>query len=147
VRYNPVSLLPNDPFRKARSFKDTAWFIKGILSATSVVPGSVVDLHTIWVSTESTSDPRRIFVHLVDTATGKIIAQHDGLDSPARFWDGQNEIVQVHKLLIPKNTPPGKYEMRIGMYDPITGVRVPLGLIREQDGPDHIVLGTIEVTR
>jgi 4-amino-4-deoxy-L-arabinose transferase-like glycosyltransferase len=151
ARYTPYPFLPNDPFMEARRFKDTAWFIKGILDTSSVPAGGTAELHTVWVSAEPVHYPKRIFVHLVDVATGKIIAQHDGLDAPAQFWGMNDEVVQVHKLPIPKDAVPGEYELRVGLYDPISGVRVPLsfglGANRGKDGPDYIVLGTIEVIR
>lgn len=147
VRYTPNSFLSDDPYREARRFEDTAWFIKGILDSSSIAAGSTTELHTLWASAQPVHYPRRIFVHFVDTATGKIIAQHDGLDSPTQFWGARDEVVQLHKLLISKDTAPGKYEVRVGLYDPITGVRVPLDLRHQQDGSDYIVLDTLEVTR
>ena len=106
-----------------------------------------MDFVTMWLAQDPIQSPRRIFVHLVDPSSGKVIAQHDGLDSPTRFWRNQDEVLQTHHLAIPQDAPLGEYELRIGLYDPITGIRVPLTTKRDTDGPDYIVLGTIEITR
>ena len=147
-RYNPLSFLPNGlPFRDARWFADTAIFIRSGLVPNTVQPGSAIEFVTLWGGSKTIEYPRRIFVHLIDPANGQVLAQHDGLDAPTRFWRYQDEILQTHHLTIPQDAQPGRYELRTGLYDPTSGMRVPLTNKLKQDGADYIVLGTIEVTR
>ena len=78
----------------------------------------------------------------------RIIAQHDGLDSPPKFWHYFDLIDQLHVLKIPSDTLPGKYELQIGLYNPDTGQRALQSDYAHSDPPsDHYVLGTIQVTR
>jgi hypothetical protein len=114
----------------------------------SISAGSNVQLQSRWVAQEPIDHSRRIFVHLTDPVTGKIIAQHDGLDAPTKFWHEYDEIAQVHTLAIPADTPPGKYEVRIGLYNPVTGQRVQQTDVNHTEPPaDFYTFGTIEVVR
>jgi hypothetical protein len=150
-RFDPDTFVPNGlPFRDARRFADTAWFVRDSLPTRAIQAGSVLEFETRWIVLDDPVQyPRRIFVHIVDTQSGKIITQHDGLDAPTKFWQRWDAIAQVHKLSLPDNTPPGSYELRAGLYDPVSGQRVPLHpqFSSDSDGLDYIILGTIEVTR
>ena len=66
--------------------------------------------------------------------------------SPTKYWQPNDTIRQVHTLSIPAEAAPGTYELRIGLYDPVTGIRVPLADKRGTDGSDYIVLATIDIT-
>ncbi|MFT5194557.1 MAG: hypothetical protein ACI9EW_000516 [Cellvibrionaceae bacterium] len=58
------------------------------------------------------ADPNtKLFLHLVDN-NGNLLAQHDGLDAPHRFWQKGDKIVQVHLL---ERSEEGA-ELRIGVY-------------------------------
>jgi hypothetical protein len=133
----------------ARRFEDTAIFIGASDGVTKTLrQGEVWQFATTWRAVDPIAYPRRIFVHLINPQTGQIMAQHDGLDSPTKYWQPNDYITQVHTLSIPAGTPPGYYELRIGLYNPVTGQRV-LETDVDHTGPpsDYIVLGTIEVTR
>jgi hypothetical protein len=149
TRYHPGSLTPTGlPFRNARIFSDTGALLGNYFMPTSVLAGGELRLTTRWVAGEPIAYPRRIFVHLIDRATGRLVAQHDGLDAPTKFWSRTDEIAQVHRLAIPADTPPGRYELRLGLYDPITGARVlNTDEFRSEAPSDYVVLGAIEVTR
>jgi 4-amino-4-deoxy-L-arabinose transferase-like glycosyltransferase len=137
-----------DP-KQARLFADTAVLL-GINPDRPLLvkAGDSIDFQTRWLAQDPIGNPRRIFVHLIDPATGKIVAQHDGLDSPPRFWRTGDWIAQQHVLSITNDTPAGKYELQLGLYDPNTGQRVLQTNYNHTQLPsDHIVLGTIEVTR
>jgi 4-amino-4-deoxy-L-arabinose transferase-like glycosyltransferase len=136
-----------DPAR-ARLFDDSAillgWNPDRALFAEA---GNNLEIETRWLAREPITYPRRIFVHLVDLTSGKIVAQHDGLDAPAKFWRAGDWIAQRHILPIPADTPAGKYELQIGLYNPDTGQRV-LQTAYTHTGPpsDYYVLGTVQIT-
>jgi 4-amino-4-deoxy-L-arabinose transferase-like glycosyltransferase len=138
----------SDP-NKTRVFADTAMLLGTNPDRPLVVKaGQSIDFQTHWLALDPIGAPRRIFVHVVDPASGKIVAQHDGLDAPSRFWQAGDWIAQQHVLSITNDTPAGVYEMRLGLYDPDTGQRVlQTDYTRTQPPSDHIVLGTLEVTR
>ena len=133
---------------RTRVFSDTALLIAANLrQPLSVRAGESFDFETRWLARNPVVYPRRIFVHVVDPATGKIVAQHDGLDAPTRFWKESDWIAQRHLLAIPADTPPGRFEIRLGWYDPATGARVlQTDSDHTQPPSDHVVLGALEVT-
>jgi hypothetical protein len=133
---------------KARVFDDTA-ILLGMNpdQPLTIAAGQTLDFETRWLARDPVAYPRRVFVHVVDRATGTTIAQHDGLDAPTKFWRAGDWIAQQHILSIPVDTPAGLYEVQIGLYDPVTGQRV-LQTDYDRAAPpsDHFVLSTIEVT-
>ncbi|HEY4720749.1 MAG TPA: hypothetical protein VII92_02800, partial [Anaerolineae bacterium] len=136
-----------DPAR-ARLFDDSAvllgWNPDRALFAEA---GNNLEIETRWLAREPITYPRRIFAHLIDLTSGKIVAQHDGLDAPAKFWRAGDWIAQRHILPIPADTPAGKYELQIGLYNPDTGQRVLQTDYAHTEPPgDHYVLGIVQVT-
>jgi len=125
-------------------FSDTARLLSKQDIDLTLEAGSTAQFETAWTASPPILFPRRTFVHLVDPATDRIVAQHDGLDSPTKYWLPWDWSRQVHTLTIPAETPPGRYELRLGLYDPSTGRRVP---IESDPLSDYVILGTIEVTR
>jgi 4-amino-4-deoxy-L-arabinose transferase-like glycosyltransferase len=125
-------------------FSDTTALLSGQDVNLSVKAGGTAQVVTAWTALTPILYPRRIFMHLVDPATNRIIAQHDGLDSPTKYWLPWDWIRQMHTLTIPAETSSGRYELRLGVYDPATDQRV---LIESNPSSDYIVLGTVEVTR
>jgi hypothetical protein len=101
-----------------------------------------------WIASHATAAPWRVFIHLVDPSSGRIVAQHDGIDSPPRFWREGDGILQIPTLTVPAETPPGQYEVWLGVYDPTTNRRLlQTDYFRSQPQSDHFVLGIIEVVR
>lgn len=133
----------------ARYFGDTGILLTvNVHLDTILTAGSDLRFVSDWFAQSPIAYPRRIFVHLVDPVTGRIIAQHDGLDSPTKFWRGGDWILQVHDLSIPADTPTGQYELWIGLYDPTTGKRIlQTNADRSELLSDHYVLRTVKVTR
>ena len=103
---------------------------------------------TTWRAADPIAYPRRIFVHLINPQTGQILAQHDGLDSPTKYWQPHDYITQVHTVSIPADVAPGLYELWVGLYNPTNGQRVlQRNLNQSQPPSDHVVLGQIEIMR
>lgn len=137
-----------DP-NKARVYADTAVLLgMNPDRPLTVKAGQSIDFQTRWLARDPIGTPRRVFAHLINLTTGQIVAQHDGLDAPARFWRAGDWIAQQHVLSITNDTPAGVYELRLGLYDPNTSQRILQSDYRQTQPPsDHFVLGAIEVTR
>jgi hypothetical protein len=71
----------------------------------------------------------KVFVHLVDS-NGQLRAQQDALPKnntlPTDRWFEGEYVTDDYILNLPADLPSGEYRMLVGMYDPETGVRVPL---------------------
>jgi len=82
----------------------------------------------LWKVENETVTSYRVFVHLLD-ASGQIIAQSDGEPAnwrrPTTGWTAGEYILDEHSLTLPEELPGGPLTLRIGLYDPATGERLP----------------------
>lgn len=107
--------------------------------------GTILPVNLEWRALVSPSTDYKVFVHLLD-AKGRIVSQHDsepvgGLD-PTSHWK-PNDIVQDRVgLWIKPGTPPGDYDLEIGLYRADDGTR-----LRVLTGDDHVVLGSLTVDK
>jgi hypothetical protein len=86
-----------------------------------------------------------LFIHLWDAKRQRLIAQWSGqpMDSayfvwyqvpgehidvayPTTLWQPGEMILDDRRLTLPEDVPPGDYELRVGLYDPISGERLPI---------------------
>jgi len=92
-------------------------------------PGDSLELTLLWQATATPSQDYTVFIHLIDS-TGNQVAGADAPpvngDYPTTFWLAGERILDKHSLLLPANLTSGKYSLAVGMYNPITGARVPL---------------------
>lgn len=116
---------------------DLEWDNGIALTGFNVAPG--IDLMLYWQTAVAQPTSYKIFVHVVDPATGSIVAQSDHVPRdwsyPTTTWQ-PGEIV-ADRVTLP-GVPPGRYELRVGLYDEVTGARVAI------DGQDFATLGTID---
>lgn len=107
---------------------------------TRVGGGVTVDLK--WLSTRPLEKDYTIFVHVYD-ATNRLVAQHDGPplggSRPTSRWAPNRAIPDTHGLRIPTQAQ-GRLSLRVGLYDPVTGVRLLL-----DDGRDMAEIGTVTI--
>jgi len=85
-----------------------------------------LNITLFWNSLGEISQPFTTFVHLVD-ANGQIVAQSDqpplGGFIPMTEWRTGQSIVDTVFLIPPDPLPTGRYELRVGLYDPTNGER------------------------
>lgn len=77
-------------------------------------------LITYWQLLAKVPVDRRFFLHALDSA-GTLLAQDDGLESPARYWTPGDLILYHHQLPLP---PQNIAELRLGVYQPPDGPRL-----------------------
>lgn len=122
----------------------------GLEPAGAVQAGTslAVDLH--WQAEERLDVAYTVFVHLVggyNPATGgPVWAQDDrwplaGGHPTTRWLPGQ-VVVDRHVVDVPVGTPPGIYQVHVGLYDALTGER--LSVADADQG--FVVIGEIQVT-
>jgi hypothetical protein len=91
-------------------------------------PGSSLAVELIWTTEQRVNTPYKVFVHLVD-ANGAVLAQHDGVPGAGRYpvdqWSVGETVHDRHGILMPAALS-GDLALRVGLYDPATGARVPL---------------------
>ncbi len=135
-------------FANARNQNDLANY--GILAAPKVTrftqtgSGSA-EIQISW-SVLNRSNPERLtnFVHFV-AANGAIVFGADHTpERPTSEWTAGQTIVDTFPVRLPASAPDGSYSLRVGLYAPATGSRVPL--LGRSDGTTRYVLGDLIVS-
>jgi 4-amino-4-deoxy-L-arabinose transferase-like glycosyltransferase len=151
-----VRLLPPEPARYEISHPlrfdlgGQAALLGYDLSGDQLKAGEAVTLTLYWEALARMADDYKVFVHLVGPAPDeKIAAQSDKmpLDGlwPTWAWEPGYSVRDVHRLELPSDLPPGRYELRAGLYRPDDGQRVPVHTPAELVKESAMVLGQVEV--
>ena len=119
------------------------------MKPAEIDPGDTLDVRLIWKALGPMDRSYSVFVHLLDGAGGKIAAQHDsppGLGTlPTSGWVAGEVVDDRHPLSLPASLPAGRYLLLAGLYDPLTGERLPAQGASPAVRPDHVVLGEISI--
>jgi 4-amino-4-deoxy-L-arabinose transferase-like glycosyltransferase len=100
-----------------------------------VAPGETAELLLVWRVTNPvnvgpivppafTTDVV-MFTQLLD-ASGVPFAQRDALEAPSWDWQAGDLVAQIHPIFIPVETAPGSYQAIVGIYDWLSGDRLPV---------------------
>ncbi len=99
------------------------------VGADKVDAGAALRLTLYWKAESDVTEDYTVFVHLLG-ADGKIHGQRDqapgGGRAPTSSWVTGEYIVDEYEVPIEAGTPPGSYELALGMYDPATFARLPV---------------------
>ncbi len=89
-----------------------------------------------------------VFTHLLD-GEGRIWGQKDnppqGGSFPTTDWSAGDIIVDRYLIPLAPRTPPGRYQIEVGMYDPATGERLPVFDRQGEFVGDRVFLGEVEI--
>lgn len=88
------------------------------------------------------------FVHLLDAA-GNIVAQHDflvgGADNPTNLWvPGEKARALTSVLTLPPDFDPARYQLRIGLYEPVSGRQLAVAMSGQVNESTYILLNVNE---
>lgn len=133
-------------FNNALTLHHAAWL-------NPVVPGETAELLLIWRVTNPanvgpivppafTTDVV-MFTQLLD-ASGVPFAQRDALDAPSWAWQAGDVVAQIHPIAIPAETAPGRYQAIVGIYDRLSGTRLPV-LVDEEVVGDFTAVAPLEI--
>lgn len=99
-------------------------------------PGEPLKVDLVWRDREPTATSYKVFVHVLD-ALHKVIAQRDdfpqGGSTPTTSWVPDQVISDTYQVPLPDGLPQGA-QLEIGMYEPSSGKRVPIG------PDDHVLI-------
>lgn len=120
------------------------------LDTTTVASGDSLTLTFYWRATAPPQDNYSLFVHLSSKGETQLIAQSDGEpdrpERPTLTWtDGDETLIsQPFTITVPADASPGDFELRIGLYNYQTGLRLPV-VSATGDSSDFYVLTPITI--
>jgi hypothetical protein len=101
-----------------------------------------VRVRLVWQALDAMDASYRVFLHL-QYAGGHVVGQSDGEPAdwmrPTTGWAVGEVVSEVREIVLPPDTPPGEYIVRVGLYLP-AGPR-----LLTNDGADAFVLGTVQI--
>ncbi|KQP15124.1 right-handed parallel beta-helix repeat-containing protein [Pseudorhodoferax sp. Leaf267] len=122
----------------------------------TVNPSQQIAITYRFKSTAPTAASRRVFVHFINAA-GKIVFQDDH-QPPAATSQWYGEISYQRFVTLPSAATSGRYQIAVGLFDPPTRVRTPLGTVadpastepsytfEDRPGSSRYVVGELYVT-
>ncbi len=125
-----LGLIFGDPAATGPLTGDEGWIrLQGYGLTAEVVPGDAIALELRWQSIRPVAQDYHVFVHLLDSR-GEKAAQRDGQPvqwlRPISSWQPGEEILDHYGFLLPSDAIPGNYHIAVGLYDPVTGQRLPV---------------------
>jgi len=146
IRLTPPPDVEHHSNWRIGSFADLVGFS---INETSARPGDHLQLTLYWKALGNSGNVGyTVFSHLLDQK--EIIAAQqdhppaDGQD-PTSGWIAGEYIVDHYDLAIKPDAAPGTYQIEIGMYDPATGIRLPVRAASGADIGDRVVLTTVQL--
>jgi hypothetical protein len=119
------------------------------LSEETLAPGDTLTVVLLWQTDAQVHEDYTVFCHLL-SKSGELIAQRDGPPvygvRPTPSWRAGEVIEDGREVFLDASTPPGEYELSVGMYEPETMKRVPAYTASGERLPqDRIVLRSVLV--
>jgi len=123
------------------------------LLRTVVQPGETVALTLYWRAAAPVTVRYKVFTHLLgetyNAASGNFLwGQQDNepVDGqlPTTTWAPGAVVADGYAIPVAADAPPGRYQIEVGMYGLVDGVRLPVSVDGELVG-DHVLLASVEV--
>ncbi len=118
------------------------------LGTPQVEPGGTVRLTLYWQARGQMKTSYTVFTHLLDERQ-RIRGQRDSLPAegarPTTGWLPGEVITDEYAIPVDPDAPPGEYVLEIGMYDALTGERLPVVMDGVRVPGDRILLAKVEV--
>jgi len=130
---------------------DDVLFLGYDLTGDNVVAGGSLEVTLYWEAQRSMDQEYSAFVHLDDLRANYISwslsEELSPADIPTSTWTPGFYVSDRHTLAVSKETPPGVYVLRAGLYLPDTGERLPVLDEQGRELSDSIELGRVQVRR
>jgi hypothetical protein len=133
----------------AASFGDTIRLRSFAFGRGPLQPGQSLKIEMLWQSLAATSRDYTVFIHLLDRQ-GNIRAQLDtqpfGGNYPTSLWDPGSMFQETYALPLPRNLPPGSYQIQFRLYDYPNLERLSITSAGGKGPDDHLTLpGALEI--
>jgi hypothetical protein len=136
------------PSRKVDAELGESVRLLGYDAPEEVTAGEAFPLVLYWQSSAPLDQDHNVFVDL-EAEGERIWTQGDGTPScgsePTTEWGSKSTVVDGHSLLLDPSMPPGVYLLLAGLYDPLTGERLPVTGRQANSSSNAVILGSVEV--
>jgi len=133
---------PTPEIKLDLNFGRQARLVGADLPRTQLKPGEALKLALYWQALATFDKNWTVFVHLTNSQ-GQIMAQQDQVPGQGQFpttgWVPNEFLVDSYSLQLPPEMPPGRYRLKIGLYDATDFSRLPV-LEAGQTVGDHVTL-------
>lgn len=128
------------------NFGDVMAFVGHDRSAETVGPGEQLELILYWRLLQRPARHYSIFAHLLD-ADSDIVGEYDGNRYGTKFWreEGGELLLSYFPLRVRPDTPPGEYQLEIGVYHQPTDDRLPITDHEGERVADRLLLSPVAV--
>jgi hypothetical protein len=124
------------------------------LAASTFQPGETVQLTLYWQATGPLPQRYKVFTHLLGETLnaasgnflwGQVDSEPAANTRPTTTWRASEVIVDEYMIPLQPDAPAGSYQLEMGLYDPISGARLPLLDENRTPAADHLILTSISV--
>ena len=127
--YGSAASMSMAETRLEANFADQATLLNYATEHERTGAGDVLPVSLRWQARSRFNKRYKVFVHLL-SADHRVVAQRDAEPHAGAFpttdWPPGATIVDNYGLLLPADLPDGEYVIELGMYDPVTGDRLPV---------------------
>jgi hypothetical protein len=113
-------------------------------------PGDPIQFTLTWLALRETDEDLQVFVHVVDPASGRLLAQSDGNPvwgyTPMSQWRSGELIDDTRTLQIPADAVPGTYAIVAGLYRLNPLQNLPAIQTQQAVPNGQIPVGTLQVS-
>jgi hypothetical protein len=121
--------------------------LKSVAIGGDAMPGGELTVTLYWEALRPPDDDYTVFVHLIDEQD-KTLAGHDDRPMGGRYttlaWLPGQLVPDEHPIALPAELSAGLYRLRVGLYRPETGDRLPVADSQGQELPGGFVILPIE---
>jgi hypothetical protein len=151
VRFGRVTVAPNPgdlPNPVRFNFGDQIALISYEMDTRAIRPGETLTLTLHWEGLADMDENYSVFTY-IQGDDAQIWARSDGWprggDAPTAAWQVGQQVIDPYPLTLDPNTPPGVYDVEIGLYLSQTGKRLRLITPDGRLVDDHLFLTQVRV--
>jgi hypothetical protein len=106
--------------------------------------GDTVAVRLLWLARRPMDESYKVFIHVIDDQ-GNLLAQTDSRPqsyaSNTNRWIPGQVIYDLFEVPLPSDSPPGRYQVRVGLYNEADGQRLPVLDATGKAVDDQVLLG------
>ena len=107
-----------------------------------------VDVRLLWLGRAPMEESYKVFIHVIDDQ-GRLLAQTDsrpqGYAGNTNRWIPGQVTYDRFEVPLPPETPPGRYQVRVGLYNEADGQRLPVLDAAVKPVDNQVLLGEVVV--